>query len=65
MPENINNDDFIYFCILALIIVIIIIYISYLLYISNLVNRECSFMNTLYPKLNSKNKVGFSQNSGL
>jgi len=56
MPENINNDDFIYFCILALIIVIIIIYISYLLYISNLVNRECSFMNTLYPKLNSKIK---------
>jgi len=59
MPDNIsdiNNDEFIFFCILALIIVIIIIYVTYLIYISSLESKECSFMNTLYPGNDTKLK---------
>ena len=54
-PDNIN-DDFIYFCILALILVIVIIYVSYLIYLSNLESKECNYINTLYPSLNNKIK---------
>ena len=59
MPDNIsniNNDDFIFYCILALIIVIIIIYVSYLIYISSLDTTECTFMTSLYPGNDTKLK---------
>lgn len=63
MPlNNIDNDDFIYFCILAFILVIVIIYISYLIYLSNLERRECNLMNSLYPS-NSKSIKSVSPNN--
>ncbi len=63
--NNIDNDDFIYFCILALILVIVIIYISYLIYLSNLVKRECNFMNTIYSSKENKIKSISKNNPDL
>jgi len=50
---NYNLDEnFIFFCILAVILFIIIVYVGYLIYISKLKKKECGFLNKLYPSVN-------------
>jgi len=50
------DEDFISYLILAVILLIIIIYISYLIYVGRMDSKECSFMDTLYSKLDGNIK---------
>jgi len=53
---NDMNEDFITYFILALILIIIIIYVSYMIYLSRLENKECNYLNTLYPTIDGNIK---------
>ena len=48
---NNMNEDFGSYIILALIIIIIISYISYMIYLRRLENKQCSYLNMLYPSI--------------
>jgi len=45
------NEDFQSYMIMAFILLILIIFVGYMIYLSKLENRECNYMNSLYPSL--------------
>lgn len=45
------NQDFQSYMILAFTLIILIIFIWYMIYLSNLQNKECNYMNSLYPSV--------------
>ena len=49
-----NRDNVVSYIFTGFMVIIVISFIGYYLYIKNLMNRECSYMNTLYGTMNGK-----------
>jgi hypothetical protein len=45
------NEDFQSYMIMVFIFIILIIFVGYMIYLSGLQNKECSYMNSLYPSV--------------
>jgi hypothetical protein len=46
------DENFKSFIIISIALIILIIFIGYMIYLSGLQNRECDYMNSLYPSVN-------------
>ena len=50
------DEDFQSYAIISFIFIILIIFIGYMIYLSKLENRECNYINSLYPSLDGNIK---------